>query len=58
MRVCSTRDRFFLKSYVLVCGVLIVGGAVVFLVLTISAVAVTAAKFKRSRGQGDEEIEI
>lgn len=56
--MCLTRDRFFLKSYVLVCGVLIVGGAVVFLVLTISAVAVTAAKFKRSRGQGDEEIEI
>lgn len=50
LRVCPARDRFFLKSYVLVCGVLIVGGAVFFLVLTISAVAVTAATLRRSRG--------
>lgn len=58
MRVCNARDRFFLKCYVFVYGVMIVGGAAVFIVLMLSAVGVTVVALKKSKKEGEEENEI
>ncbi len=55
MRVCNARDRFFLKCYVFVYGVMIVGGAAVFIVLMLSAVGVTVVALKKSKKEGEEE---
>ena len=53
--VCHIRDRYFMKCYVWVYGMMIVGGIVLFVVLLVSAAGVTLVALKR--GKKEEEGE-
>ena len=48
MAVCHVRDRFFVKCYVYVYGVMIVGGALLFVILMLSAAGVTVFTLRRA----------
>jgi hypothetical protein len=49
LAVCHPRDRFFMKCYVFIYGFMIVGGAVLFCILGLSAVGVTMAALKAKK---------